>query len=77
MLLKRLSLPNSPTLCGLALIFSFLAAKPRMMTKPLVLILSSTLFALTGLFYLQIGSFLPAHILLVAGHYGLGELRLF
>jgi len=71
-LLKGLWLCNSLTAAGLALIFGCLAVQPRMMAKPLVLVLSSTLFGLAALLYLQIGSFLPAHILLVAALSALG-----
>lgn len=66
-LLKGLWLSNSVTVFGFALILACLAAQPKLMAKPLILVLASTLLGLAVLTYAQVGNFLPAHALLVAG----------
>ncbi len=71
-LLKGLWLSNSVTVFGLALILGYLAARPKMMAKSLVLVLASILLGLAILVYLQVGNFLPAHTLLVAALAAMG-----
>jgi hypothetical protein len=64
--MQVLWLADSTTLMALALVFGFIAAKPRCATKPLVMALTLIPAATTALLYFYLGSFYAAHMLLAA-----------
>ncbi len=64
--MQVLWLADSTTLMALALVFGFIAAKPRSATKPLVMALALIPAATTALLYIYLGTFYAAHLLLAA-----------
>ena len=64
--LKALWLIDSATLLTLALVFAAVAARPRLVSRPVILLLAIIPAATAFFLYKFIGNFLPAHMLLGA-----------
>ena len=64
--LNVLWLADSTTLLGLALVFGFVALKPRAATGSLIILLCSIPAGTTALLYLFLGPFYAGHLLLLA-----------
>jgi hypothetical protein len=64
--LKALWLIDSATLLALAAVFAFVTIRPDPRRRPLVLILAIVPAATSILLYVFMGTFLPAHMLMVA-----------
>jgi hypothetical protein len=64
--LKALWLIDSATLLTLALVFATVAARPGLVSRPVILLLAIIPAATAAFLYKFIGNFLPAHMLLGA-----------
>ena len=75
--LKGLWLIDAATLLTLAVAFGFLAARPTLASRPIVILLAIVPAATAFFLYKYIGNFLPAHMLLgAAAAAAIGALRL-
>jgi hypothetical protein len=63
---KVLWLSDSATLIILALVFAWIAARPVVAARSVVVLLALVPAATSALLYTFLGSFIPAHLLLVA-----------
>lgn len=63
---KVLWLSDSTTLISIAVVFGFIAARPSVATRWVVVLLALVPAAIAVLLYIFMGSFFPAHILAVA-----------
>jgi hypothetical protein len=61
---KAVWLADSTTMCSLAVIFAFVAARPTAATRPLVLLLALIPAATAVLIYTFLGNFFAGHLLL-------------
>jgi hypothetical protein len=63
---KVLWLSDSTTLIAVGIIFAFIAARPSVATRSVIVLLALVPAAISVLLYIFMGNFFPAHILAVA-----------